>query len=85
MSVLSVAESTGAGEARDSEPADQSDTSQSEETVDVAERLTIAIEDFLDGFVPLDYRMKLDWNTLAPLVSTVSAAATIALALRGRV
>lgn len=85
MSVLSVANSTGAGETRDSASDDQSTDSPSEETVDVAERFTKATEDFLDGFLPLNYRLKLDWNTLAPIVSTVSAAATIALALRGRI
>lgn len=83
MSVLSIAERTTTVEG--DEPASASSNSgertTSEKTVDLAEKVSRAFEDFFSGLLPGPYRVKLDWATLAPLISTLSSVGSFIVIL----
>lgn len=63
MSVLSIA---------GQEPATAEGTGTSE-TVAVGDRITHAVNDFLSGLNPFSFEVRVDWDTLSPIVSTISA------------
>lgn len=84
MSVLSVAQAQAGTRAPDA-PGDtnsQTDSDTADQRLDIADRLTAWLEDFLSGLVPLGAHIELDWGTLSPLLSTVSALTTAALTIR---
>lgn len=84
MSVLSVAQKTASTSrpSGDDEPQESSDTGQSdapgvERSIDVADRLTTSIEEFLTGLTFGTVRPKIDWDALSPFLSALGSITTI--------
>lgn len=85
MGVLNVAKSGGGPSgAASSEPSGggvpESDAS-AERSVDIASEFTRWLEDFLTGLVPMNYRIKLNWDLLSPIFSVLSGLGTVAGAI----
>jgi len=72
MSVLDVADDR---RQQDSEQQDSPDTnsqgSDSKQTIDLAEKVKTAVDDFLSGLIPTRSDITVNWGVLSPLFSVV--------------
>lgn len=75
MSVLSVARGTTDPRAS----AEDGTPNSPQGVVDIAERFTAKTEAFFTRLWPGSGYIVLDWNTIAPIVSTISAVASVAV------